>query len=156
MRKNYEIKVAETAEEIREALRLRNDVFVKEQKLFPQSDQDEHDEKAIFINAWSKKADRLAGTVRCYEDPEKSGIWWGGRLAVEEQFRIKGVGVYLIRAAVDEVTKQKAARFLATVQKENIRLFSKLGWVPYGEGLLMYGVPHQTMEMKLYEQAKAT
>lgn len=147
--KGYEIRIADGEEEIREALALRQSVFVEEQNIFKKSDKDENDQKAIYINAWSKRKNLLVGTVRCYPDTNIPNQWWGGRLAVHHQYRIRGIGVYLIRAAVETVRKQKAERFLANVQLQNVELFKKMGWRTVGLEFFSHGHPHQTMEADL-------
>jgi putative N-acetyltransferase (TIGR04045 family) len=147
--RGYDIRVAQNEKEIQEALSLRRMVFVEEQQMFINDDIDTDDEKAIYLNAWSQKKKILVGTVRCYPDQQNNHIWWGGRLAVHPDFRIKGIGVYLIRAAVETVISQQAHRFLANVMVENIKLFKKLGWVTLGEPFVSYGHPHQLMEVDL-------
>ncbi|MEJ9212345.1 MSMEG_0567/Sll0786 family nitrogen starvation N-acetyltransferase [Bacillus smithii] len=147
--RNWEIRVAQNKEEILAALALRRLVFVNEQRLFEKDDSDEHDKRAIHINAWSRKKPLLLGTVRCYPEPENPKVWWGGRLAVHPDYRIKGIGVYLIRAAVETVKNHKADRFLASVQSQNVELFKKLGWESVGEPFHYHGHPHQIMEVDL-------
>ena len=144
----YEIRKAATAEETAAAMALRRRVFVEEQGLFASSDQDQHDRNAICINAW--KGTELIGTVRCYPDPKDETIWWGSRLAVHEAYRAKGVGVYLIEAAVEEMRLKQVGRFLAQVQLQNVPLFEKLGWKPVSDVILLHGHPHQTMEANLH------
>ncbi|MED1438220.1 GNAT family N-acetyltransferase [Aeribacillus composti] len=142
-----EIRVAKSEEEIQKALELRRMVFVEEQRMFEENDLDEYDHGAIYLNAWSRRKDVLIGTVRCYRDKEKPNVWWGGRLAVHPDYRTRGIGVYLIRAAVETVKNQQASRFLASVQLQNIELFKKLGWEPVGETFVFNGHPHQIMEV---------
>ncbi|TWI59104.1 MSMEG_0567/Sll0786 family nitrogen starvation N-acetyltransferase [Halalkalibacter nanhaiisediminis] len=155
MLRNYVIKVATTDQEIQESFALRKLVFVEEQQLFQETDADEHDKHAIYINAYSVKKQQLVGTVRCYEDHQNLGVWWGGRLAVQMNYRVKGIGVYLIRSAVEEVRQRHARRFLATVQAENIRLFEKLGWEQVEELFTLNGFQHQMMEVSCHEFHKA-
>lgn len=147
--RGYEIREAVSQKEIREALLLRQLVFVEEQQMFHGQDRDEHDQVAIYLNAWSLRRNIIVGTVRCYPDKKNNNVWWGGRLAVHPDFRVKGVGVYLIRAAVETVKNKGAERFLATVLSENIRLFEKLGWESLGNIFKSFGHPHQLMEVDL-------
>jgi putative N-acetyltransferase (TIGR04045 family) len=147
--RGYDIRVAQNENEILEAHALRRMVFVEEQQMFKVDDVDTDDEKAIHLIAWSKRKNILVGTVRCYPDQQNNGVWWGGRLAVHPDFRIRGIGVYLIRAAVDAVKNQQAARFLANVMFVNVELFRKIGWIPVGEPFESYGHPHQLMEVDL-------
>lgn len=147
--KGYDFRIAQNEREIKEALSLRRMVFVEEQQLFKHDDWDANDKTAIYLNAWSKKKNTLVGTVRCYPDPQDHSTWWGGRLAVHPDFRIRGIGVYLIRAAVETVKVQLAKRFMANVMVENVNLFRKMGWITIGEPFESYGHPHQLMEVDL-------
>lgn len=147
--RNYEVKLAQSKEEVEAALTLRRQVFVEEQRIFVQSDMDEHDTDSIYLNAWTTLPLVLMGTVRCYPDKDDPSIWWGGRLAVHPDYRFRGVGVYLIQAAVEEVTRRHVRRFLANVQQQNVKLFEKLGWRKVGEAYFSHGYPHQRMEADL-------
>lgn len=147
--KNYEIRIAETEFETQASLALRRQVFVKEQQLFEESDADENDPSAITINIW-KQGTILVGTVRCYPDRKNSSLWWGGRLAVHEQYRIRGIGVYLIEAAVQQMKREQVTCFRAQVQEQNVQLFEKLGWIKVGTPMLAQGLPHQIMEANLH------
>jgi putative N-acetyltransferase (TIGR04045 family) len=147
--KSYEIRVAESEEEIQAALALRQMVFVEEQHIFEETDLDENDLQSIYLNAWSLKKSFLVGTVRCYPDKENPNVWWGGRLAVHPDYRVRGIGVYLIRAAIEAVKHQQASRFLASIQLQNVELFKKLGWRVLGDTFNLKGHLHQIMEVDL-------
>ncbi|WP_258171281.1 MSMEG_0567/Sll0786 family nitrogen starvation N-acetyltransferase [Paenibacillus sp. R14(2021)] len=141
--------MAASEAELNAAHALRNQVFVEEQGLFDVTDEDEHDPEAIHLNAW-RGATILMGTVRCYPDKHEKGTWWGGRLAVMEAYRLRGIGVYLIEAAVEAMENRGVERFLAQVQEQNTELFKKLGWRSLGEQQLIRGHLHQLMEAELY------
>lgn len=147
--KNYQIRLAATEQEMIAAMSLRREVFVEEQHLFGETDADDHDLESIYINAW-KNGTMLMGTVRCYPDLEDPSLWWGGRLAVKPEFRLRGIGVYLIEAAVEEMRLRKVRRFLAKVQQQNVNLFEKLGWKIVGELLWIHDHPHRVMEANLH------
>ncbi|MGO4275666.1 MSMEG_0567/Sll0786 family nitrogen starvation N-acetyltransferase [Paenibacillus sp. TAF58] len=147
--KNYEIRIAETEIETQASLLLRRQVFVEEQQLFEESDADENDSSSITINIW-KQGTILVGTVRCYPDRKTPSLWWGGRLAVHEQYRIRGIGVYLIEAAVEQMKQRQVLCFRAQVQEQNVQLFEKLGWTKVGAPTFAQGLPHQIMEANLH------
>ncbi|MFC3341816.1 MSMEG_0567/Sll0786 family nitrogen starvation N-acetyltransferase [Paenibacillus abyssi] len=147
--RSYEFRLANSKEEVAAALTLRRQVFVEEQRMFALSDADEYDPESIYINAW-KNDSLLMGTVRCYPDQQDRSVWWGGRLAVHENYRLRGIGVYLIEAAVSEMQRRSVRRFLAQVQQQNVKLFEKLGWSKVGEQFISYGQPHQLMEANLH------
>ena len=145
------LRVAETPEEIEEYWRLRHEVFVSEQGIFPVTDRDAHDEQAIPLIA--EVAGRLAGVVRCYR--HRGGTWYGGRLAVRPEYRTGvNIGALLVRRAVELMrARPDVKRFLATVQFQNVRFFQRLGWLRLGKPFLLQGRKHQLMEKKLHKEA---
>lgn len=143
--KGVECKLVETEEELREAYRIRHEIFVKGQKLFLGSDRDEADARAIHIIAHLR--DKVVGTVRVYE--KEKDIWFGSRLAVLEPYRGR-VGKVLIEKAVETVKGRKAKRFMAYVQLPNVPFFRRCRWRSVGEVIDYQGAPHQLMEVQLY------
>jgi len=139
-----DVGIVQTETEIRECLNIRHVVFVTEQRLFPDTDRDDHDDTAIHIAAVAD--DRIIGTVRCYE--RRPGLWYGGRLAVLEEHRTGRVGTLLVQKAVQTMReKPEVNRFLATIQIQNVRFFEKLGWWSLGRPRLLNGKKHQLMEI---------
>lgn len=131
--------------ELAEIFRIRHKVFVDEQKLFQDTDRDEHDRDSIYLVL--KTQGRIIGTVRIY--PTGIGCWIGSRLAVLEQFRNYRNGRLLIKEAMKRVKKMGGSNFRAYIQESNIKFFRKVGWHPVGELLGFYGQPHQLMEADL-------
>lgn len=77
------------------------------------------------------------------------GWWAGSRLVVRSNARTDGpssahVGSALVMRACQEAEARGVLRFEATVQSNNERLFTRLGWVITSRGTY-YGVPHVTM-----------
>ena len=117
-----------------QAMSIRRQIFVEEQKLFDETDEDQFDNKAIHLVA--EIDGRIVGTVRLYH--EKDDIWVGGRLAVLSKYRGRA-GRQLVKRAVVEAENQGARIFKATVQKQNERFFQRLGWKTVGEKQLVWG-----------------
>ena len=124
---------------------IRRQVFVSEQKIFKETDRDEHDAQALYLIAFIDG--EIVGVVRVF--PVGNDEWVGGRLAVKKRFRGSSSGWQLVQAAVDLVKAYNCRKFTATIQKENIEFFKKLGWRPFG-GLFVYrGKEHMSMEADL-------
>lgn len=139
--------------------RLRRDIFEREQRLFADSDVDEHDAHATPIVAMSHVAgmpDEVVGVVRIYESPGCNGraesperTWYGGRLGVAHQYRRVGaVGGALIHTAVSTAHARGCTRFLATVQRRNVRYFEHYDFHSLRE-LTLHGVAHHLMQADL-------
>ncbi len=141
-----ELRIASEPWELEAYYTIRHQVFVEEQGIFKDSDRDEHDETSIHIIACCDS--RIAGVVRCY--PESKGIWYGGRLAVYQDYRKYDIGTRLVRKAVETMEQyEDVERFLAKIQIRNVRFFKKLGWFRVGQPFLLNGIRHQLMEVSL-------
>jgi radical SAM protein (TIGR04043 family)/putative N-acetyltransferase (TIGR04045 family) len=136
-----------TSEEREAAFRIRHEVFVREQKLFQNSDQDENDDKSIHLIA--KHRGRIVGTVRVFRSSNGNAEWVGGRLAVRRGHRALGIGELLVKEAVACVKRQGCTKFHARIQQENVAFFESLGWNRIGTPELYMGRTHQLMEADL-------
>ena len=143
----YLIKIAETEDEVKEYFRIRNEVFVKEQKIFPETDTDEHDRNAIHMIAVERSNSNVVGVVRCYR--KDGDTWFGGRLGAVPHYRNGRVGSRLVRFAVSTAKAKGCKRFLAYIQPNNVRFFERLDWEKVGEPIIYQGIPHQLMEANL-------
>lgn len=135
---------------LREAQKLRNDVFVIEQGIFQTSDHDVFDSSAYTLVATVGLLgipDAVVGTVRIHE--QAPGVWVGSRLAVDKAYRsIKGLGKALIAMAVCSAKARGCNVFYANVQLQNVELFKKLGWQALG-AVNVHGVGHMFMQADL-------
>ncbi len=133
--------------EIRDALDIRRRIFVEEQRLFEDSDVDDHDAASTYLVA--ETGGGIVGTVRVFRSNQDDGHWVGGRLAVLREYRSSQVGEMLVREAVRYVRGKGCTRFTAHIQEQNIRFFGKLGWTPVGEPVWICGKRHQLMAADL-------
>jgi putative N-acetyltransferase (TIGR04045 family) len=143
----YIFKIADTEKELDEYFRLRHEVFVKEQRIFPETDIDDYDGDAVHIVAVEKATGKTVGAVRCYR--REGDTWIGGRLSASPGYRNGIVGSNLVRFAVTTVKSKDCKKFLAYIQPQNVRFFERLGWKTVGEPIIYQGLPHQLMEADL-------
>lgn len=149
---------------------LRREVFVREQGLFPDRDDDlvDEDPRTVVLVARTAGGEVLGG-VRLHPAPDADGLppgrdlgWWrGSRLAVHAEARLHlGVGAALVRAACARAETEGALRFDAVVQAQHRRLFERLGWRTREERVL-HGHPHLVVDypidrvQRLVESTKA-
>ncbi|GAA4515263.1 MULTISPECIES: MSMEG_0567/Sll0786 family nitrogen starvation N-acetyltransferase [Nonomuraea] len=139
------------AEELEEHLRIRRSVFVAEQSLFEQTDQDEFDRDPSVHHVLAFADGVPAGTVRLYRYPAPDGerLWKGDRLAVLPEYRHLWLGGPLVRYAVETAAAAGGARMIAYVQLGNVSFFRRLGWSKVGGPVAYVGVPHQQMSIDL-------
>ncbi len=146
-------------DELAEHHRIRIEIFVREQRIFPVSDVDEHDQDPATVHLLGFVDGVAAGTVRLYPlrdpvrdsllEPPGSGQWKGDRLAVLPAYRSAGIGRPLVRLAVATAGRLGGTRMIAHVQVPNTRYFQSLGWSPAGPPADYLGVPHQLMSIAL-------
>src|SRR4051812_34250435 len=142
--------VATESWQVQAYFRLRRDIFEREQRLFSDSDIDEHDAGATPIVAMSHIAgmpDEVVGVVRIF--PSGCGTWYGGRLGVAYDYpRVGAVGGALIHTAVSTAHAHGCTRFLATVQARNVRYFEHYDFRSLEE-IAVLGRPHHLMQAEL-------
>lgn len=140
------IRAATEVWEMRGAARLRQQVFVHEQRIFTGHDRDAVDQIAlplVAISTLAAEAAEVVGTVRIHE--AAPGVWWGSRLAVAEGYRRVGrLGAELIRLAVSTANGRGCTEFHAHVQMQNVPLFQNLHWQVVEE-VTLHGVAHAHM-----------
>lgn len=122
-------------------LAVRHEVFVREQKIFPESDRDSLD--GVSLHLALRRGREVVGTVRI--TPVEDGTWLGSRLAVLPAWR-GALGSLLVRRAVEEVERRGGRRFLAYIQLSRVRFFQRLGWKCVEAVPEYCGMPHMLME----------
>ena len=132
--------------------RIREEIFVREQALFGESDRDEHDASPDAVHVLALNGATAGGTVRLYP-LEEEGLWKGDRLAVLRGFRTYGLGEQLVRFAVRTAGERGGRLMIAQVQPANVRFFEHLGWSKVGEPSEYVGTPHQKMAIPLGREA---
>jgi putative N-acetyltransferase (TIGR04045 family) len=137
----------EQAADLAAYYRLRTRVFVQRQGLFPQSDRDgRDDDPRTLVLIARDHTGRMLGGVRLgpVDDGPDLGWWFGGRLVVDPDCRVRGVGAALVRAACAHAESAGVLRFDATVQARNEMFFRRLGWTTI-RPVTVAGAPHLLM-----------
>ena len=121
-------------------LSIRYEVFVEEQKVPVELEQDHHDATATHVLA--KMADgRSIGTGRLLTDGRI------GRLAVRKEFRGQGVGTAIVKKLVAQATHRNLPHVLLHAQVQSIPFYEKLGFKAQGPEFIEAGILHREMEM---------
>jgi ElaA protein len=121
-------------------LRLRQDVFVVEQKC-PYPDIDGRDLEPTTVQYWIG-ADRVEAALRLLVDPDGSARI--GRVVTRLDARGRGLAAALIRAAIDAAVGD---RILIDAQKYLRDWYARFGFVQSGEDFLEDGIPHIPMTL---------
>jgi putative N-acetyltransferase (TIGR04045 family) len=128
--------------------RIREAVFVREQRLFEGSDRDGRDDDAATIKVLGFRDEIAGGAVRLYP-LDNAGHWQGDRLAVLPGKRGHGLGAPLVWFAVATAASAGGRLMTAHIQPRNVAFFERLGWRISGLQEIYVGVPHVPMAIDL-------
>jgi len=122
------------------AFRLRKDVFVREQNVPEEIEHDADDLTATHFVAVA--AGEVVGTLRVVFKPEHAKI---GRVAVDRDWRGRGIARTMMVTAMDYCRQRGVDRFYLTAQTDKTGLYEKLGFTAFGEEFMDAGIPHLAM-----------
>jgi len=126
--------------ELSQALRIRIEVFVEEQKVPLEEEHDSWDLTAKHFGVFS--GDTLVGTGRLVNN-DKTGII--GRVAILKSFRGLGLGSGLICHIVQIAKEMQMKEILLGAQVQALNFYERLGFLAEGPLFLDAGIPHRTM-----------
>jgi len=132
-----------------EHLAIRHDVFVDEQGIFAQTDEDFRDGEPDTIHLIGMIDGRTVGAVRLYPLDARREQWQGDRLAVLQKYRTSHLGIELVQEAVARATANGGQAMHAHIQLPNVRFFEYLGWYADGPIENYAGLLHQQMVIDL-------
>jgi predicted GNAT family N-acyltransferase len=139
-----DVRLAQTAEEIDAALRLRERVFAGEQGVRPEADQDGRDHEASHLVA--VEDGRVVGTCRLVFRGDVARL---GRLAVERELRGRGLGAEILRQAEHEALAGGARLISLHAQLAARSLYVRDGYSERGPVFVEEGIDHVTMEKRI-------
>ncbi len=138
-------KEVETINEFIDTIRLRVDVFIKEQGFQPGWEPDEDDKASKHFIAIVD--DKIVGTAR-FRESSKGEIKIE-RMAIKKEYRNKSVGKGLVEYIIEEITNLKPKRIWLRSQVQAQKFYETCGFRAVSEPFDMHGVPHIDMDLKL-------
>lgn len=133
------------SEDLDVCLALRFEVFVQEQNVPSEIEQDEYDAHALHLLA--RQDNVPVGTARIVLQGESGKI---GRVCVLKSMRGTGLGAALIKAALDELRAvDGVTRAILGAQVSALGFYEKLGFTAYGADFDDAGITHRMMERTL-------
>jgi putative N-acetyltransferase (TIGR04045 family) len=147
--KNLIIRQATTSEDLAEALRIREVVFIQEQQVPAEIERDEWDATAIHLLAvvGNHDGEMVVGTARLVD--KGKGTAKIGRVAVLPAFRGEGVGKQLMEAVFEVATTAGFTQVLLDAQVQVVSFYKQLDFQPEGETFWEAGILHQRMTRTL-------
>lgn len=138
-----------TAEDRARAHALRHDVFVGEQNVPPEVEQDGLDDSARHFGVIVRLedgSDQFVGTCRVRLLGSAAKI---ERVAVDRDYRKLGIGRVLMRYIISEFNRGGEIRlFKLAAQSFAVPFYEKLGFKPRGGEYIEAGMPHYDMIME--------
>jgi ElaA protein len=134
-----------TNHELYYLLKLRYDVFVKEQQSL-YDEFDNLDQKATHFLLF--KGDQLIGYSRCYRKSSSVGTF--GRVVIHPDFRSHGYGRQLIQKSITHLSQNpQLIKISISAQTYLQKLYQSLGFTPSSDPYDDAGVTHLDMELIL-------
>lgn len=123
-----------------EALRLREEVFVREQGFSADLEEDAFDPMSWHVLLYREGVPAATGRIYYCE-----GAYWLGRLCVKKEARGEGLGDLLMRMLLDKAQRHFAPMVCLGAQQRAMPFYARYGFAPSGEPYQEEGVPHQRM-----------
>ncbi len=135
-------KNIETIPEFIDAIRLRSDVFIIEQKFQPGWEPDEDDKKAVHFVGIDKG--KIIATVRFRKFGKDE--YKIERMAVAKNYRKKGIGRELLEYVIRHLKKLKAKKIWLRSQANAKTFYDRCGFIATTKPFEIYRVMHIDME----------
>lgn len=133
-----------------EAMAIRTEVFVVEQRVPVELERDHIDE--VAIHALLRVDGVYVGTGRVCLDAKTETVAKLGRIAVLKPWRGRGYGLALTRALITIAYEHLGAdRVLLHSQVSARAFYEKLGFKGAGKEFMEAGIEHLVMELKMHE-----
>jgi predicted GNAT family N-acyltransferase len=123
------------------AAELRRRVFIDEQQVPEEEEWDGQDPACLHFIAFD--AGQPVGTARLLPDGHI------GRVAVLPQARGRGIGLALMREAIETARLKGHTEALLAAQVHALPFYERLGFQTYGQEFLDAGIPHRNMRLFL-------
>jgi predicted GNAT family N-acyltransferase len=137
------IKIVESEDEARECFRIREEVFVVEQRVPIDMERNEYDGAALHFLVQEDGRAIGAARVVLKENGTSAKI---GRVAIVSSRRGLGLGKALIGAIETNPDLAGVDNFVLEAQTHALQFYERMGYEAYGEEFLDAGIPHRRMK----------
>ena len=125
---------------LKSAWPVREEVFIKEQRVNPSIELDEFD--YISEHLLLRRDSTILGTGRLYHH---KGIWYLGRMAVLSNLRGKGLGRLILDGLLERAQEQGAQSVTIHSQVSVAEFYKKMGFQSRGQEFEEADIPHLEM-----------
>lgn len=138
-------KYVETIGEFIDAIRIRADVFIKEQGFEPGFEPDEDDKLSKYYIAIANG--EIVSTARVRETAK--GEFKIERMVTKKDYRGNGIGTGLVKHIIAELTNLQPKRIWLQSQVQVQKFYESCGFKAISEPVDLWGWPHIDMEYEL-------
>ena len=142
---SHTVKTGSWADLGKDAARVREEVFVHEQKIPIELEWDSFDEAALHAVAYNGLGQAI-GTARLLAPTANTANTAKvGRMAVKQVLRGAGIGHDLLRVLVDAAKQRGDHQVLLHAQRSAQKFYERAGFMVQGEPFDEVGIPHIEM-----------
>ncbi|MGH2864918.1 MAG: GNAT family N-acetyltransferase [Solirubrobacteraceae bacterium] len=141
-----EIRWAADADDVQGALAVREEVFCREQGVPREEEIDGRDGEALHLVALAAGDGRVIGTLRLLIDPGAAKV---GRVAVERDWRGRGIASRMLELALAAAREQGCARVRLAAQLTATGVYRRAGFQVESEPFEDAGIQHVWMGLRL-------
>lgn len=142
--RTMKIEKVTSDQQLAEALHIRKVVFIEEQNVPPELEQDEHDQTAIHVIGYQNHLPIATGRIRLIDDYGKLE-----RIAVLKEHRGKSYGTQMIDYMEKIIVSKGYKKSILNAQTHATNFYEKLGYKIVSDEFMDAGISHVTMEKKL-------
>lgn len=128
-----------------DALNIRYQVFVEEQKVPAEIETDELEDKSHHLILY--KDQQPVGTARIYHRGD--GIYKIQRVAILNDYRGQGLGAQLMNECELKIKKLHGTKITLGAQLQALPFYEKQGYTAEGPEFIDAGIPHREMMKNL-------
>jgi predicted GNAT family N-acyltransferase len=140
------LRWAATPEEVRDALRVREQVFCREQGVPRELEIDGRDGTALHLLAVEPEGERVIGTLRLLLD---EGVAKVGRVAVERDWRRRGIASRMLDLALARARERGFEQARLASQLDATGLYERAGFAVESDPFEEAGIAHVWMGRRL-------
>lgn len=129
-----------TKEQLEDAFKVRQEVFVNEQKVPVEEEIDQFEDEAIHIVLYDERTPVGAARLRILD-----GIGKLERICVLSSCRGKGAGKQLVDKLEEIASSEGVKKFKLNAQTHAIPFYERLGYKTISDIFMDAGIPHVTM-----------
>ena len=134
------------SEDLRGALRVREQVFCGEQGVPLEEEHDGLDDDALHLVALCPRQLRVIGTLRLLVEGATARI---GRVAMHADWRRRGVALQMLGIALDRAQELGCTHARLAAQLDAIELYRRAGFAVESDSFLEAGIAHVWMGRSL-------